>query len=147
MTWFGIFQALLSTWGSVIDLACGDCSRQKLSRLKTRFSLSLWASPSVSRMHVVHVVHVRSCVHVCVSHRAAVLHLGAWHKKIRQNLVVMVPMAVLSSTCACCNVQIDRVMEQVNREDTDVRKYQVLRDLHDRNETLYHRVVRTRGAQ
>ena len=37
--------------------------------------------------------------------------------------------------------QIDRVLLQLEREDSDIKKYQILRDLHDRNETLFHRLV------
>jgi len=35
--------------------------------------------------------------------------------------------------------QIHRVMDQLNKEETNIKKYLCLRDLHDRNETLFHR--------
>ena len=37
--------------------------------------------------------------------------------------------------------QIARVHEQLDREETPIRKALFMRDLHDRNETLYHRVL------
>jgi hypothetical protein len=37
--------------------------------------------------------------------------------------------------------QIDRANHQLSKEDSDIRKYVYLRDLQDRNETLFHRVL------
>ena len=37
--------------------------------------------------------------------------------------------------------QLDRVRFQLDKEDSDIRRYQYLRDLQDRNETLFHRVL------
>ena len=37
--------------------------------------------------------------------------------------------------------QIDRATYQLRKEDSDIRKYVYLRDLQDRNETLFHRVL------
>ena len=37
--------------------------------------------------------------------------------------------------------QLDRVRFQIDKEDSDIRRYQYLRDLQDRNETLFHRVL------
>jgi malate dehydrogenase (oxaloacetate-decarboxylating)(NADP+) len=37
--------------------------------------------------------------------------------------------------------QLNRVRFQLEKEDSDIRRYQYLRDLQDRNETLFHRVL------
>eukprot|EP00040_Diaphanoeca_grandis_P002665 m.22376 g.22376 ORF g.22376 m.22376 type:complete len:626 (-) comp13801_c0_seq1:137-2014(-) len=36
--------------------------------------------------------------------------------------------------------QIQRVLDQLNKEETNIAKYRCLRDVHDRNETLFHRI-------
>lgn len=38
-------------------------------------------------------------------------------------------------------MQKDRVLQAIRQEDSDIRKNIILEDLHDRNETLYHRVL------
>ena len=37
--------------------------------------------------------------------------------------------------------QIDRAKFQLSKEESDIRKYAYLRDLQDRNETLFHRIL------
>lgn len=39
------------------------------------------------------------------------------------------------------DAQIERVMGHLEKEESPIRKYIYLRDLHDRNETLFHRVL------
>ena len=48
----------------------------------------------------------------------------------------LVPPRVLN-----IKLQKERVLEAVRKEDSNIRKYLILEDLHDRNETLYHRVI------
>mmetsp|Transcript_10667 Transcript_10667/g.19925 ORF Transcript_10667/g.19925 Transcript_10667/m.19925 type:complete len:670 (-) Transcript_10667:685-2694(-) len=38
-------------------------------------------------------------------------------------------------------VQKDRILHAIRSEDSDIRKNIILEDLHDRNETLYHRIL------
>lgn len=38
-------------------------------------------------------------------------------------------------------VQKDRILHAIRSEDSDIRKNTILEDLHDRNETLYHRIL------
>jgi malate dehydrogenase (oxaloacetate-decarboxylating)(NADP+) len=38
-------------------------------------------------------------------------------------------------------VQIERVLKQIRSEESNIRKNILLEDLHDRNETLYHRIL------
>ena len=39
------------------------------------------------------------------------------------------------------HLQKERVLQAIRGEESDIRKYLILEDLHDRNETLYHRVI------
>jgi len=38
-------------------------------------------------------------------------------------------------------VQKQRILHQIRNEDSAIRKNIILEDLHDRNETLYHRIL------
>lgn len=38
-------------------------------------------------------------------------------------------------------IQKDRVMQEIRAEESMIRKHQIIEDVHDRNETLYHRIL------
>ena len=38
-------------------------------------------------------------------------------------------------------LQVQRVLEEIRAEDSMIRKNEILEDVHDRNETLYHRIL------
>lgn len=39
------------------------------------------------------------------------------------------------------HIQIERVLQEIRAEDSMIRKHQIIEDVHDRNETLYHRIL------
>ena len=38
-------------------------------------------------------------------------------------------------------IQKERVLQEIRAEDSMIRKHIILEDVHDRNETLYHRIL------
>ena len=38
-------------------------------------------------------------------------------------------------------LQVKRVLEEIRAEESMIRKNEILEDVHDRNETLYHRIL------
>lgn len=39
------------------------------------------------------------------------------------------------------SLQVQRVLEEIRAEESMIRKNEILEDVHDRNETLYHRIL------
>ena len=39
------------------------------------------------------------------------------------------------------NIQKERILQALRMETSNIRKHRILEDLHDRNETLYHRIL------
>lgn len=73
-----------------------------------------------------------------------IIHDPLWNKGMgmdyserdRLNLRGLVPPRVKS-----IDEQLSRTLRMLREEKSDIRKNQILQDLHDRNEVLYHRVV------
>ncbi|KAJ8607738.1 hypothetical protein CTAYLR_008595 [Chrysophaeum taylorii] len=59
-----------------------------------------------------------------------------WPERDRLNLRGLIPPRVKSE-----KEQVERVLRLVRSEETDIRKNLILQDLHDRNETLFHKIV------
>jgi len=48
---------------------------------------------------------------------------------------------LLPARRANMKIQKDRILKMIREEESDIRKNMILEDVHDRNETLYHRIL------
>jgi malate dehydrogenase (oxaloacetate-decarboxylating)(NADP+) len=60
---------------------------------------------------------------------------------IFSNLIKPKPGGLLPPRRANMTIQIKRILNAIRSEESDIKKNIILEDLHDRNETLYHRIL------